>query len=79
MGLKADLTAEAKTILTGVWEEEVTTKVPAPEDLLLNTNHAKHLESATVLYADLDGSTNMVDGFKWWFAAEIYKVNRPGN
>lgn len=74
MGLKADLTAEAKTILTGVWQEEVATKVPAPEDLRLNANHAKHLESATVLYADLDGSTNMVDGFKWWFAAEIYKV-----
>ena len=74
MGLKADLTAEAKTILTGMWQEEVSTKVPVPEDLRLNTNHAKHLESATVLYADLDGSTNMVDGFKWRFSAEIYKV-----
>lgn len=74
MGLKGDLTAEAKTVLTGKWQEEVTTKVPAPEDLLLNTNYAKQLASATVLYADLDGSTNMVDGFKWWFAAEIYKV-----
>lgn len=74
MGLKADLTAEAKTILTGVWQEEVSTKVPVPEDLRLNMNHAKHLESATVLYADLDGSTDMVDGFKWWFAAEIYKA-----
>lgn len=74
MGLKADLTAEAKTILTGTWQEEETTKVPVPEDLRLNANHAKHLKSATVLYADLDGSTNMVDVFKWWFAAEIYKA-----
>ena len=74
MAPKADLSAEAKTILTGIWQEEVTTKVPGPEDLRLNTNHAKHLESATVLYADLDSSTNMVDRFKWWFAAEIYKA-----
>lgn len=74
MGLKADLTTEAKGILSGAWKEEVTSKVPAPEDLLLNTNHAKFLESATVLYADLDGSTNMVDGYKWWFAAQVYKI-----
>ena len=74
MGLKADLTTEAKVTLSQAWSEEATTKVPAPEDLRLNANHAKHLEAATVLYADLDGSTNMVDNFKWWFAAEIYKI-----
>lgn len=74
MGLKADLTTEANATLSQTWSEEVTITVPAPEDLRLNANHAKFLESATVLYADLDGSTNMVDGFKWWFAAEIYKV-----
>ncbi|MGB4065313.1 MAG: adenylate/guanylate cyclase domain-containing protein [Azonexus sp.] len=74
MGLKADLTTEAKATLSQIWEEEATTKVPVSEDLRLNENHAKHLESATVLYADLDGSTNMVDTYSWSFAAEIYKI-----
>lgn len=74
MTLSADLAAEAKAILSGKWTEQTTTGVPAPADLLLNSNHAKQLESATVLYADLDGSTQMVDGYKWWFAADIYKI-----
>lgn len=74
MGLKADLTAEAKATLSTQWNEQVTATVPVAEDLLLNSNHAKHLESATVLYADLDGSTDMVDTYKWGFAAEVYKI-----
>lgn len=74
MGLKADLTAEVKSTLSTHWNEQVTATVPVAEDLRLNSNHAKNLESATVLYADLDGSTNMVDGYEWWFAAEIYKI-----
>lgn len=74
MGIKDDIAAEARATLAGVWEEEETTNVPIPEDLRLNTNHAKKLESATVLYADLDGSTNMVAMHIWYFAAEIYKI-----
>jgi len=74
MGIKDDLAAEAKATLSAVWKEESATSVPTPEDLLLNSNHAKSLESATVLYADLDGSTNMVDNYKWSFSAEIYKI-----
>lgn len=74
MGLKNELTAEVDATFSGGWQEEATTKVPAPEDLRLNANHAKKLETATVLYADLDGSTNMVDSYKWWFAAEVYKA-----
>jgi class 3 adenylate cyclase len=42
--------------------------------LRLNSNHAKDLEKATVLYADLDGSTNMVDSYDWTFSAEVYKT-----
>lgn len=34
----------------------------------------KDLETATVLYADLDGSTNMVDNYDWSFSAEVYKA-----
>lgn len=74
MGLKEDIESEVLGIFRAQWTEETTTKIPAPEDLRLNTNHAKNLEAATVLYADLDGSTNMVDSFKWQFAAEVYKA-----
>ena len=74
MGMKNDLSAEVTTTLAGVWEEEKTTSVPSPDNLRLNTNHAKNLEAATVLYADLDGSTNMVDGYSWMFSAEVYKI-----
>lgn len=74
MGLKADLSAEVKATFDGRWEEQTATTVPDPSDLRLNANHAKNFEKATILYADLDGSTNMVDRFNWWFSAEVYKA-----
>lgn len=74
MSLKDDLAAEVAATFKAGWDQESTTTVPAAEDLRLNANHAKNLEGATVLYADLDGSTSMVDGYKWWFAAEVYKT-----
>lgn len=74
MGLKDDLSAEVKSTFAQAWDVQRTERVPAPEDLRLNTNHAKDLEKATVLYADLDGSTSMVDIYKWEFSAEIYKT-----
>lgn len=74
MGLKDDLSAEVKSTFAQAWDAQKTEGVPAPEDLRLNANHAKDLERATVLYADLDGSTSMVDNYKWEFSAEIYKT-----
>lgn len=74
MGLASDLSAEIKSTFTSQWEEQKASAVPAAENLRLNANHAKDLETATVLYADLDGSTNMVDNFTWWFSAEVYKA-----
>lgn len=74
MGLKDDLTAEVKKTLSDAWEEQSTITVPLAEDLRLNANHAKNLDLATVLYADLDGSTPMVDKYKWHFSAEVYKT-----
>jgi len=74
MGLNDDLAAEVKSIFSAQWEVQTTTSVPAPENLRLNANHAKDLETATVLYADLDGSTNMVDNYDWSFSAEVYKA-----
>lgn len=73
MGLKEDLTAEVKKTLAERWEAQTASNVPDPGDLRLNANHAKDLESATVLYADLDGSTSMVDKCSSAFSAEIYK------
>ena len=42
--------------------------------LLLGSNDAIEFERATVLYADLSASTNLVDSKIWWFAAEVYKT-----
>ncbi|MGH8050722.1 MAG: adenylate/guanylate cyclase domain-containing protein [Arenimonas sp.] len=74
MALKDDLVNEVKETFTSQWDVQKTTAVPAEADLRLNANHAKHLESATVLYADLDGSTKMVDNYDWTFSAEVYKT-----
>lgn len=73
MAFKEDLEAQVKKIFADQWTEEKTAEVPDPANLRLD-NHAKNLETATVLYADLDGSTNMVDKFAWWFSAEVYKA-----
>jgi class 3 adenylate cyclase len=37
-------------------------------------NKAIEFDTAVVLYADLDGSTTMVDTRIWQFSAEIYKT-----
>lgn len=74
MGLKDDLSNEISNAFKARWQVEKAQQVPAPEGLRLNSNHAKNLEVATVLYADMDGSTNMVDGCPWWFSAEIYRA-----
>lgn len=73
MSLKDDLIAEVARTFTAKWDVQGTKTVPAPDDLLLNSNYAKDLEKATVLYADLSGSTAMVDSKTWQFSAEIYK------
>lgn len=74
MSLKDDLTSEVTRIFRFQWDVQTTTNVPAAEDLRLDANHAKKIESATVLYADLDGSTNMVGTYNWEFSAEIYET-----
>lgn len=72
--MKAKLASEVKSIFESRWQVGQTESVPDPEDLKLNTNHSKHLEKATVLYADIDGSTDMVDDYDWTFSAEVYKA-----
>lgn len=70
---KTVLDQQVKDTFRVVWEEQSTKAVPDPTDLRLGANHAKNLESATVLYADLDGSTAMVDVQPWFISAEVYK------
>lgn len=73
MGLKSDLEADVKKIYTDQqWTRRNGQKVPEDTDLK-SGNDAVDLE-ATILYADLDESTKLVDNYKDWFAAENYKT-----
>lgn len=64
---------EARDILGNKWRVRSAHDVPSIKDLTLNGNEAAEFEG-TVLYADMDGSTDMVRGYKNWFAAEMYKI-----
>jgi class 3 adenylate cyclase len=72
MTLKDDITAEVKKIFTTKWDTREGTKVPEAEDVQMG-NEAVEIDG-TILYADLSGSTAMVDGYKKFFAAQIYKT-----
>src|ERR1039458_6843738 len=72
MGLSDDLKKEVAAIFRGVWSVRAGQGVPDTPDLKL-TNDGVTLD-ATVLYADIDGSTNMVDSQTPEFAAEVYKT-----
>jgi class 3 adenylate cyclase len=70
--LGQQLDQEVKKIFRESWTTRDGQKVPEPEDLLLG-NDAVKLDG-TVLYADLDGSTDMVNNETPEFAAEVYKA-----
>lgn len=72
MTLKEEITAAVKKTLADHWTTRQGRGVPESEDLSLG-NEAVTLDG-TVVYADLDGSTNMVDHYKKHFSAEIYKT-----
>jgi len=69
-----DLKSTVSSIFRGAWAVEAATKVPEPADLRLNENHGKRLKDAVVLYADIDGSTDMVNSYSDTFSAEVYKA-----
>ncbi len=73
MGLKADLEGEVKAIFGDEWETRKGEKVPEPGELRLNSNDAVTLD-ATVLYADIASSTDLVDARDADFAAEVYEA-----
>jgi class 3 adenylate cyclase len=72
MSLDEDLKKDVQAIFRERWSERDGQKVPSSEDVRLG-NDAVKLDG-TVLYADLDASTFLVDMYNPAFAAEIYKT-----
>ena len=72
MSLTEDYSKDVEEIFKQKWDTEQNETVPEPGNLRLS-NGAKQL-NGTVLYADLDASTNLVDSYKPGFAAKIYKA-----
>lgn len=72
MGLADDLKTEVAAIFRAQWTTREGQIVPDTPNLKL-ANDGVTLD-ATVLYADIDGSTNMVDSQTAQFAAEAYKT-----
>ena len=71
MATKKELETEVLRILKARWQRRDGKDIPETEDIQLN-NDSVDLEG-TVLYADVTDSTGLVDHYKDWFAAEIYK------
>lgn len=73
MSVADDIKKNAADTFGTQWSVREGQVVPAASDLKL-TNDAVRFETATILYADLDGSTALVEGKKWEFAGEVYKT-----
>jgi len=74
MSFATDLEAEVKRIFRQQWEKSNATIVPEASDIALEKNEAKIIDDGTILYADLSGSTNMVQNYTPQFAAEVYRA-----
>ncbi len=72
MSSKSELEAAAAKIFGDLWSERNGQVVPSDESIALG-NDGVHID-ATVLYADLSDSTNLVDSQTQHFAAEVYKA-----
>ena len=71
MGIAEDVRREIRQVLNTAFTTRVGYVVPEAEDVRLGNDAVKL--KGTVLYADLSASTEMVDGYKDWFAAKMYK------
>jgi class 3 adenylate cyclase len=67
-----EILKEIKEIFGQKWITRQGLKIPEAKDIALG-NEAVTL-SGTVLYADMADSTGLVEGFRDWFAAEVYKA-----
>lgn len=73
MTVAEDISQNAKATFRTTWISRDGQVIPAPSDLKLS-NDAVYFARATVLYADLDQSTSLVEDYTWEIAAEIYKA-----
>lgn len=73
MSIADDIRKHSSDAFSEDWSVRNGTAVPDAADLKL-ANDAVHFKTATVLYADLDASTDLVKQKKWQFAGEIYKT-----
>jgi hypothetical protein len=73
MTLKSDLEEYARGVFGTDWIRRDGRTVPDTDSNLPLKNSAIDLDAA-ILYADLAESTQLVRGYKDWFAAEIYKT-----
>jgi class 3 adenylate cyclase len=69
---KKELEEQVRTIFKTQWKRRPGQVVPDDNSVTLG-NDAVEIDG-TVLYADLSDSTILVDSFRDWFAAEIYKA-----
>jgi class 3 adenylate cyclase len=72
MSLKDDLNSKVAEIFRSKWTKRDGQVVPESDDIKLGNDAV--LLKGTVLYADLNESTNLVDRYKPAFAAKIYKA-----
>ncbi|WP_321935218.1 adenylate/guanylate cyclase domain-containing protein [Paraburkholderia sp. J8-2] len=72
MTLLADLEAEIGKIVRSAWSTRNGTVVPGDNSVTLGNDGVEI--DATVLYADLADSTDMVNYYKSQFSAEVYKA-----
>ena len=72
MALQKNLNSEIRKILQEPWSVQRSRRAPRPEDVGLG-NEGKTI-NATVLYADLDESTRMVETQEPEFAGRMYKT-----
>lgn len=73
MALKDELIEQVGKIFREQWSVRDGRVVPEAKDVAF-ANEAVKLEDAVVLYADMSGSTALVNIESWSFAAEVYKT-----
>jgi len=74
MSLTDDLKSEVRTIFNASWDERVGRTVPDPTQPSISLGNDGIKLDATMLYADLADSTDLVTKFPPRFAAEIIKA-----
>lgn len=73
MSVADDIRSNSKDTFGAAWTVRDGLVVPAASDLKLS-NDAVRFENATILYADLDASTDLVETKRWEFAGQVYKT-----